>query len=446
MLDCGTRGMKRILAAFALIAFAGCSGGSLAPAAPQLQSDQHGRRAHADSSTGLPGESSAGLPGESSAGLPGESSAGLPGESSAGLPGESSAGLPGESSAGLPGESSAGLPGASFACAGIPPAGTAACTLAINLNVPPNANPGLPAAAIPGFHPTDLQSAYGLAAELAGGTVAIVDAYDDPTAEADLAVYRTAFGLPECTSANGCFRKVNQRGQSGPYPSPSTGWSAEIGLDLDMVSAVCPHCSIVLVEADSALLDDLGAAVDTAVGLGARAVSNSYYAVEWSNQSVEDAHYRHNGVAITASSGDRGYPSYPAAAPTVTSVGGTSLSRGGTGWSETGWKYSGHGCSKYVSRPWFQQRLRCSTRSTVDVAAVADPQTGVATFSTSGGGWYVAGGTSVGAPLIAAAYALSGRLVGPGFSYQRWQSFNQIDGSGYHQLTGIGSPKALSGL
>jgi hypothetical protein len=432
--------MQRTLAILALIALAGCSGGALAPAAPSARPDLQGSRARAAS------DASTGSPGESSAGLPGESSAGLPGESSAGLPGESSAGLPGESSAGLPGESSAGLPGASFACPGVPAAGTAACTAAINLNVPPSANPGLPAAAIPGLHPADLQSAYGLASQLPGGTVAIVDAFDDPTAEADLAVYRAAFGLPECTSANGCFRKVNQRGQSGSYPSPDTGWSAEIGLDLDMVSAACPHCSIVLVESDSALLDDLGAAVDLAVGLGAQAVSNSYYAVEWANQSAEDAHYRHNGVAITASSGDRGYPSYPASAATVTAVGGTSLSRGGSGWSETGWKYAGHGCSKYVSRPWFQAHLRCSTREAVDVSAVADPQTGVATFSTTGGGWYVAGGTSVGAPLIAAAYALSGRLTAPGYSYQRWQSFHQIDGSGYHQLTGVGSPNGLGGL
>jgi hypothetical protein len=430
--------MLRTLATLTLIALAGCSGGLAAT--PQPRPDLLGAHTRAAADT------TSGQPGESSAGLPGESSAGLPGESSAGLPGESSAGLPGESSAGLPGESSAGLPGASFGCPGVPPAGTAACTLAVNLNVPPNANPGLPAAAIPGLHPADLQSAYGLSLQPAAGTIAIVDAYDDPTAEADLAVYRAAFGLPDCTSANGCFRKVNQRGQSGSYPGVNAGWSAETALDLDMVSAACPRCAIVLVEADSALLDDLGASVDTAVSLGARAVSNSYYAVEWSNQSAEDAHYRHDGVAITASSGDRGYPSYPAAAATVTSVGGTSLTRNGSGWSETGWKYSGHGCSQYVGRPWFQAHLHCSTRSTVDVSAVADPQTGVATFSTTGGGWYVAGGTSVGAPLIAAAYALSGRPAAPGYSYQRWQSFHPIDGSGYHQLTGIGSPSGLTGL
>src|SRR5665213_1603055 len=432
--------MLRTLAILGLIALAGCSGGALAPAAAGPHAALLGSPGRTVS------DASSGQPGESSAGLPGESSAGLPGESSAGLPGESSAGLPGESSAGLPGESSAGLPGASFACPGVPAVGTAACTLAINLNVPANPSPVLPGVAIPGFHPADLQSAYGLPSQQAGGTVAIVDAYDDPSAEADLAVYRAAFGLPACTTANGCFRQVNQRGQTGAPPAANTAWAAEIALDLDMVSAACPRCSIVLVEADSALLDDLGASVDTAVRLGARAVSNSYYAVVPVVCILGALIRPFDGVAITASSGDRGYPSYPAASATVTAVGGTSLSRGGSGWSETGWKYAGHGCSKYVKRPWFQQRLRCSTRETVDVAAVADPQTGVATFSTPGGGWYVAGGTSVGAPLIAAAYALSGQPNAPGFSYQRWQSFNQVDGAGYHQLTGIGSPRGIAGL
>ena len=432
--------MTRMLTLLAIVALAGCAGGGTIPARQATAGVPNAHvRGASDAATSAD-------PGESSMGLPGESSMGLPGESSVGLPGESSMGLPGESSMGLPGESSMGLPGANFACPGVPAAGSASCTAAINLNVAPNASPGLSAAAIPGFHPADLQSAYGLPAQLPGGTVAIVDAYDNPTAEADLAVYRTAFGLPECSSSNGCFRKVNQRGLTSTYPAPNTGWSAEIALDLDMVSAACPRCSIVLVEADSALLDDLGAAVDTAVRLGARAVSNSYYAVEWANQSVEDAHYRHDGVAITASSGDRGYPSYPASAASVTSVGGTSLSRSGSGWNETAWKYAGHGCSKYVGRPWFQQNFRrCSTRSAVDVATVADPQTGVATFSTPGGGWYVAGGTSVGAPLIAAAYAL-GRPAAPGFSYQRWRSFRAVDGAGYHPITGIGSPNGVAGL
>ena len=433
--------MKPLVAALALLALAGCAGAGSLPSAPHaatLTQVTHGRAA-SDAATGTPGEYSAGLPGEYSAGLPGEYSAGLPGEYSAGLPGEYSAGLPGETSA--------GLPGASFACSGLPAEGTAACTLAINFNVPPIPGAAQPAAMIPGLHPADLQSAYALPSQSPGGTVAIVDAYDNPAAEADLAVYRAAFNLPACTTANGCFRKVNQRGQSGSYPAANTAWAQESALDLDMVSAGCPRCSIVLVEADSALIDDLGASVDTAVRLGATAVSNSYYAIEWSNQGAEDVHYRHDGVAITASSGDRGYASYPAASQRVTSVGGTALSRGAGGWSETGWKYAGHGCSKYTAKPWYQNRLGCKTRDTVDVAAVADPQTGVSTFSTAGGGWYVAGGTSVGAPLIAAAYALSGHPADPGYSYLRWRSgFRQIDGGGYRPLTGIGSPVGLSGL
>lgn len=375
-----------------------------------------------------------------------DSATGSPGESATGLPGESATGLPGESATGLPGESATGLPGASFACGGVPQPGSANCTLAVNLNVAPNSNSSQPPALIPGLHPADLQSAYGLPAQSAGGTIAVVDAFDDPVAETDLAVYRLAFGLPACTTKNGCFRKVNQRGTTGSYPAASTAWSQEIALDLDMVSAACPNCSIVLVEADSALLDDLGAAVDTAVAAGARAVSNSYYAVEWSNESNEDAHYRHPGVAMTASSGDRGYATYPAASPYVTAVGGTSLTSGNGGWSESAWSYTGHGCSAYAARPVWQRGTTCKTRSAVDLAAVADPQTGVATFSTQAGGWVVAGGTSVGAPLIAAAYALSGRPESPSYAYAHPSAFHSIGGSGYQTITGLGSPIGTTGL
>ena len=375
-----------------------------------------------------------------------DSASGTPGESATGLPGESATGLPGESATGLPGESATGLPGASFACAGVPQSGSASCTLAINLNIAPNGNPSQPASLIPGFHPADLQSVYGLPSQSAGGTVAIVDAFDDPAAESDLAVYRRTFGLPACTTDNGCFRKLNERGAQGTYPTADTGWSQEIALDLDMVSAACPKCSIVLVEADSALLDDLGAAVDTAVKTGARAVSNSYYAVEWSSESNEDAHYRHPGVALTASSGDRGYATYPAASPYVTAVGGTSLSNGSGGWSESAWSYTGHGCSAYVARPAWQRGTTCRTRSTVDLAAIADPQTGVAAFSTQAGGWVVAGGTSVGAPLIAAAYALSGRPESPGYSYTHPSAFHPVGGSGYQSITGLGTPNGIAGL
>jgi subtilase family serine protease len=421
---CFKSSVSRAIALLAIVAVAGCSGAGAVPAAGLMQTVQTaGTRSAADSATGLPGESATGLPGESATGLPGESATGLPGESAT------------------------GLPGASFACSGIPQAGSADCTLAINLNVAPTANPAQPAASIAGLHPADLQSAYSLPSQDAGGTIAIVDAYDDPVAESDLAIYRTAFGLPACTSANGCFRKLNQHGVKGSYPASNAGWSEEIALDLDMVSAACPKCSIVLVEANSALLDDLGAAVDTAVAAGAKAVSNSYYAVEWSRETSEDAHYRHPGVAMTASSGDRGYATYPAASQYVTSVGGSSLARGsGGGWSESPWQYTGHGCSAYVARPSWQRGTTCRTRSAVDVAAVADPQTGVATFATQAGGWIVAGGTSVGAPLIAAAYVLSDRPEGPSYSYQRPFAFLPIGGNGYQSITGLGSPVGLAGL
>ena len=358
---------------------------------------------------------------------------------------ESATGLPGESATGLPGESATGLPGANFACSGIPAPGSADCTIAINLNVPPVADATEPAALIAGLHPADLQSAYGLVSDEAG-TVAVVDAYDDPLAESDLAVYRLAFGLPACTGVNGCFRKLNEHGVAGSYPATNVAWSEEIALDLEMVSAACPKCSIVLVEANSALLNDLGTAVDSAVAAGAKAVSNSYYSIEWSTETAEDVHYRHAGVAMTASSGDRGYATYPAASQYVTAVGGTSLARSGSGWSQSAWQYTGHGCSAYIGRPAWQGGTTCRTRSAVDVAAVADPQTGVATYATQAGGWVVAGGTSVGAPLVAAAYALSGRPESPSYSYLRPNDFTPVGGRGYQSITGLGSPLGLSGL
>src|SRR5207244_4408707 len=121
-----------------------------------------------------------------------------------------------------------------------------------------------------GFGPVDLQSAYKLPSATAGSgaTVAIVDAFDDPKAESDLATYRSQFGLPACTTANGCFRKLNQNGAASPLPRSDTGWAGEIALDVDMVSAVCPNCKIMLVEADNSD-NNLFTAIDTAARLGA---------------------------------------------------------------------------------------------------------------------------------------------------------------------------------
>ncbi|HET9393902.1 MAG TPA: hypothetical protein VFO29_10360 [Candidatus Rubrimentiphilum sp.] len=371
------------------------------------------------------------------------------GNGATGLPGGNGAtGLPGGNGAtGLPGGNGAtGLPGALLACSPVTVQGQGACTIAININIPPVSDVTTPSNLLPGLHPGDLQNAYGLPVQSAGGTVAIVDAYDDPAAEADLAIFRAAYGLPPCTTDNGCFRKVNQQGQSGSYPAADVAWGEEISLDLDTVSAVCPNCSIVLVEANSALIDDLGAGVDSAARLGAKAISNSYYAYEWSGETQEDVHYNHPGSAITVSAGDQAAPFYPAASQYVTSVGGTTLSGSAGSWSESAWTYGGQGCSAYVARPSWQPKTACKTRATVDVAAVADPQTGVSMYDSLAGGWLVAGGTSIGAPLIAAAYALSGNPAGPAYSYAHRSAFHDIPPAGYDLPTGLGSPNGTTGF
>jgi subtilase family serine protease len=279
---------------------------------------------------------------------------------------------------------------------------------ATNQEVTPNASaPG-------GLNPSDLQSAYKLPSSSAGSgqTVAIVDAYNDPNAESDLAAYRSQFGLPACTTANGCFKKVNQNGGTS-YPSSNTGWAEEISLDLDMVSAICPNCHILLVESSSASFASLGTAVNTAASLGANTVSNSYGGSESSSESSYASYYNHSGVVITASSGDGSYGvEVPAAYKTVVAVGGTSLSRSSStrGWTETAWSGAGSGCSGYITKPTWQTDSGCSRRTVADVSAIADPNTGVSVYDTYGnvGGWLVFGGTSVSSPIIASVYALAG--------------------------------------
>jgi hypothetical protein len=306
------------------------------------------------------------------------------------------------------------------ACAAHPAKGQATCFALVRTNVKayrgvkPGPNP-------PGYGPADLKSAYRLPSGGSGQTVAVVDAYNDPTAESDLAVYRSQYGLPACTTANGCFHQVNQNGASSPLPpdSGSSGWATEESLDVDMVSAACPLCHIDLVEGTSPDFSDLGTAVDSAVTIGAKYVSNSYGAGDFSGESSLDSYYNHPGVAVTASAGDSGYGvSYPAASPDVVAVGGTSLTTnsGPRGWAETVWgdgvagdEGTGSGCSGSESKPAWQTDNGCSNRTDNDVAAVADPNTGVAVYdSYDQGGWLVVGGTSVSSPLIASVYALAG--------------------------------------
>lgn len=331
-----------------------------------------------------------------------------------------------------------------------------------------------------GYGPADLQSAYRLPADGgAGATVAIVDAFDDPSAEADLTVYRQQYGLPACTTANGCFRKVDQRGETS-YPEPDAGWAGEISLDLDMVSAVAPLAHILLVEADTNYTDDLGAAVNEAVALGAKYVSNSYGSgydstpgsgEDPTEVTAYDQYFNHPGVAVVASSDDGYYGvSYPAASQYVTSVGGTSLVRDSSarGWSESVWNNShggpGSGCSLYEAKPAFQADTGCAKRTLTDVSAVADPVTGVAVYQTYGAsGWSVYGGTSASSPIIASVFADAGIPV-PGtypnsYPYAAPAALNDVTtgnngsctpaylctaGTGYDGPTGLGTPKGVS--
>jgi hypothetical protein len=329
-----------------------------------------------------------------------------------------------------------------------------------------------PAATPDGLARNDFLSAYKLPATGgAGRTVAIVDAHDDPTAEADLAVYRKQYGLPACTTSNGCFRKLNQNGQTAPLPAfdPEDDWSVEVSLDLDMVSAVCPACHIVLVESNSANSVDLAAAERAATASGAIAVSNSYGGDEISDDQKLNGAFAKPGVAITASSGDAGFleASWPASLSTVIAVGGTSLKKSSTaarGWTETAWKGAGSGCSGWIAKPSWQHDTHCGMRTASDISAVADPATGVAVYAQ--GDWSVVGGTSASSPLIAAMIALAGNasaLPNASYIYSHASKLYDVTSgtnanwdcggdylcnakAGYDGPTGMGTPNGLGAL
>jgi subtilase family serine protease len=356
------------------------------------------------------------------------------------------------------------------------PAGYAACNawirtdLATLLGAKPAATPS-------GLSPANLLSAYNLgslsSSAGAGQTIGIVDSNDDPTAFNDVNAYRAQFGLPalsSCTpstinaSSTACFAKSDQNGGTS-YPSTNGGWAQEISLDVDMASAVCPHCNILLVEASSATMANLGTSVNTAVNLGADVVSNSYGGSEYAGETTdENTYFNHPGVAITVSSGDAGYGvEFPAASRYVTAVGGTSLHQASNsrGWTETAWSGAGSGCSAYVSKPSWQVDTSCSRRTVADVSAVADPATGVAVYDSTAyqgrSGWLVFGGTSVSSPIVASVYALTGTasVSGANLPYANTSSLNDVtsgsNGScggtylctavtGYDGPTGLGTP------
>jgi len=316
-----------------------------------------------------------------------------------------------------------------------------------------------------GYGPADLRSAYKVTGSGSSSyTIAIVDAYGYANAERDLGIYRTQYGLPPCTAANGCFKKVNQSGTAGSYPAANTGWAQEQALDLDMASAMCPNCKILLVQTRDSYLNNLATGVNTAYRLGANAISNSYGGSEGGTTYYESA-YNHPGVAITVSSGDNGYGvQFPAASPHVTAVGGTSLTRASNarGWSETAWNGAGSGCSRVYAKPTWQHDALCTRRTVADVSAVANPSTGVAVYgptSSYGSGWMIFGGTSVAAPLIAGVYGVNG--VADANNTNLYASTSHFDVSGgtngscggtylctgalgYDGPTGLGTPNGVS--
>ncbi len=334
-----------------------------------------------------------------------------------------------------------------------------------------------------GLGPAQIQSAYKLAGLNASGrTVAIVDAFDDPNAASDLNTFRSAYGLPACTTSNGCFKKVNQNGATSPLPSGDYGWAEEESLDLDAVSSACPTCHILLVEANSASTSALSKAENSAAkAAGVVAISNSYGGSEASSETSTDTSYNHPGIAITVSSGDNGYGvEYPAASRYVTAVGGTTLSQASNtrGWTETAWSGAGSGCSAFEAKQSWQTDTGCAKRTVADVSADADPNSGLGVYDTYNNcgssstcdvlieegvaqgldGWAQVGGTSLSSPLIASVYALAGNTASVtygSYPYSHTSSLFDVTsgsngscggsylctaGTGYDGPTGLGTP------
>jgi subtilase family serine protease len=289
-----------------------------------------------------------------------------------------------------------------------------------------NAKGAYPQASTPpstAINPTQLQDAYKLAGLKSGGrTVALVDAYGYPNLERDLTTYRNYYGLPSCTTANGCLRIIDQNGGTS-YPRTDVGWDQEQALDVDAVSAACPDCKILMVQAKTNSFANLGAAVNQAAKQpGVVAISNSYGGGDAADSSYGQ-YYNHPGIAVTASTGDNGYQggSYPADSSYVTAVGGTSLfAASGTsrGWTESVWNGAGSGCSSYNAALAAAASFDtgCSMRAMADVAAAADPNNGgLAVYyptTTKSSTWGQIGGTSESSPIIASVYALNGNTSG----------------------------------
>ena len=336
-----------------------------------------------------------------------------------------------------------------YACAAAP-MGFARC-LALITTRSVNPDAGSPGGSPP-YAPANFHNAYNLPTTASGTpTVAVVDAYSDPNLASDLATYRSHWSLPACTTGSGCLKIVNQTGGTKLPPS-NVGWALEESLDVDMVSAICENCHILVVEATSNSLTNLGIATKEAVTLGAIAVSNSYGTNEFSGESSYcSSYYSHTNVAITASSGDSGPAvQFPAVCPKVVGVGGTTLKSTG---SETAWSGAGGGCSTLISKPSWQASsvTGCSMRAVADVSADANPNTGAYVYDSYGeSGWLEVGGTSESSPIIASVFALAGNVSGTtNPASLPWKHYTsgclyKVGGVRYAFQTGLGSPKGTA--
>lgn len=321
-----------------------------------------------------------------------------------------------------------------------------------------------------GLRPQDLHVAYDLPqAPVSPQMIAIVTAGGDPKIEKDLANYDREFGLEGCPSETECATVVNGQGQRHPLPAVEGDVPLETSLDVEVAHAVCPGCSLLLVEASSATLAAFEEATDTAARLGAQEISISWGEGEPAQAPGEGAAFDHPGIAITAAAGDTGYlnwasaeaergrPEYPASSPDVIAVGGTSLELGAAGeWQgEQVWnrlephdEAGGSGCSTLFPAPSWQlelpdwEALECGEhRATADLAAIADPRLGVAVYDSAKNseghkpGWQRLGGTSVGAPLIAGAFALAGGAHGVPYPAQTLYRNAAWDSGLLHDVT-----------
>ena len=321
-----------------------------------------------------------------------------------------------------------------------------------------------------GFHPDQIRAAYGATSTTAGsGTIAVVIAYHYATALNDFNVFSTQFGLPTETATDATLA-ANKKFQivyaSGTKPTVDTGWNQEAALDIEWTHSMAPGAKIVLVEAKSSGFLDLFQAVTVAKGLpGVTQVSMSWGGNEFNGEASYDSYFGGNAaVTFFASSGDTGgVSSYPAQASNVVGVGGTSLKFATNAYSETAWSGSGGGQSPYEAKPSYQNSITSLTkRGGPDIAAVADPNTGVSVYCSTKNqgyvGWLVFGGTSVACPVVAGLANAGGTKRGTGeltWIYGHSTGFKDVTSgkagsysaaAGWDKVTGWGSPKSPTSL